>query len=862
MNQHRAKFLGMLLGLSILAGCSSGGGGTAPPTATLTANPTSFTANQGSSVLSFTSTNADSGSIDNGVGVVGINSQVRVTPAKTTTYTSAATGPGGSATATATVTVTPATPPTATLTANPTSFTANQGSSVLSFTSTNADSGSIDNGVGVVGINSQVRVTPAKTTTYTSAATGPGGSATATPTVTVTPATPPTATLTANPTSFTANQGSSVLSFTSTNADSGSIDNGVGAVGINSQVRVTPAVTTTYTYTATGPGGSATAQATVTVIPAGPPPTVTLSASPTSIFAGQSATLSWTSTNATSVVLDNNLGAVQPLSSGSITVSPTQTTTYTATATGDGQQITSPGTTVTVSPLTSFDGIPADTSNLGTFSQDVDPNGAVGTKQYMEYVNIEYQGFDKVTHAPVWPTPQLIGTPFTNSLNSGDLYNCDGHTISTGLSGIHLDAVINFDRLAKRWVVMGRSDFSGPAYYLCLAVSNTDDLSSPSLGWYAYQYQLTSIVLGQTSGVLNFPDWAKLGTWTDGYYVTMDLQDASPNGNHAEIGVAVCVFDRNDILAQNTASPPAVLGPVCTTPSVTLDSSSGTYLGHSIIPADIDGTTAPPAGRPEYMVSIENPSITSNQTTSSAINLWETQVNWAANPPTLTVTSTQPAVQPYTPGCYLYAPSAPAITNCVLEPQNNGQQIVDSVGDRLMPRFPYRNFGSYESYLVSHAVQTGPGSSGTNPDAYQTGIRWYEIRVDGSGTPYIYQQNTVNPDSLLFRFLPSIAQDKNGNAAVGYSVSSLLTNPGINFSFWNLGSNAGPTEVPILAGPGEQVTTINNGVGLWGTYSSMTVDPFSPSNDCTFWYVNEYYPADSDVAWSTRITNFAIPGCQ
>src|SRR5579859_7709402 len=138
MNQHRAKFLGMLLGLSILAGCSSGGGGTAPPTATLTANPTSFTANHGSSVLSFTSTNADSGSIDNGVGVVGINSQVRVTPAKTTTYTYTATGPGGSATAQATVTVIPAgPPPTVTLSASPTSIFAGQ-SATLSWTSTNA----------------------------------------------------------------------------------------------------------------------------------------------------------------------------------------------------------------------------------------------------------------------------------------------------------------------------------------------------------------------------------------------------------------------------------------------------------------------------------------------------------------------------------------------------------------------------------------------------------------------------------------------------------------------------------------------------------------------------------------------------
>lgn len=598
----------------------------------------------------------------------------------------------------------------------------------------------------------------------------------------------------------------------------------------------------------------------------GPAPTVTLAMTPTSIFSGQTVTVTWTSTNASSVVIylnGSSIQAVQPASGGSVSFVPTAGGNYTLVATGNGQQTTSNQVNVTLAPLTSFDGLGPDPLLAGN-SQDVDPNGAVGTKQYVEYVNIQYQAYDKVTNAPVFSSPQPIGTPFANSINNGDLFYCDGHFPLTGpVTGIHLDGVINFDRLAKRWVVMGKSDFAGPAYYLCLAVSNTDDLSDPNLGWYAYQYQLTSPVLGTSAGTLNFPDWAKLGTWTDGYYVTIDLE-SPPGTGEVELGVAVCVFDRTDILAQTNASPPIVLGPVCTKPAVTRDSSSNTYLGHSIIPADIDGTTAPPAGRPEYMVSIENPSIANNQTTSSLINLWEAQVDWAATPPTLNVTASQLSVDSYTPGCYLYLNTSPSTTNCVREPDHNGQQIVDSVGDRLMPRFPYRNFGTYESYLVSHTVQTGPGALGTTPMAYQTGIRWYELRVDSSSnTPYIYQQNTINPDSNFFRFLPSIAQDKNGNAAVGYSTSSVQADPSINFSYWNLGtSDAVPSEVTILTGLGEQINDAVNGVGAWGTYSSMTVDPFPPSNDCTFWYVNEYFAADSDYNWSTRISNFTIPGCQ
>jgi hypothetical protein len=99
---------GAILGATlILAGCSSSKGSAPGPTATLTANPATITAGQ-TSMLIFTSTNANQGSIDNGVGPVGVNSQVPVTPTTTTIYTYTATGPGGTATAQATITVNPA----------------------------------------------------------------------------------------------------------------------------------------------------------------------------------------------------------------------------------------------------------------------------------------------------------------------------------------------------------------------------------------------------------------------------------------------------------------------------------------------------------------------------------------------------------------------------------------------------------------------------------------------------------------------------------------------------------------------------------------------------------------------------------
>jgi hypothetical protein len=687
----------------------------------------------------------------------------------------------------------------------------------------------------------------------------------------------PTATLSANPTSFTVGNGASALSFTSTNATQGSIDNGVGPVGTNGTVQVTPAATTTYTFTATGPGGTTTAQATVTVNPLGPAPTISLQATPAAVIAGQPVTLTWSSSNATSVVIQPSPGAVQL--SGSGTVFPTADITYTATATGNYQQTTI-SQTVTVSPLNSADGMLPDSTNAG--QQDIDPNGAVGTKQYLEYVNIEFQAFDKTTLAPVAiggiSGPQPIGMPWTNTLNAGDISNCDGHAVSGVPSGIQLDAVIDFDRLANRWVIMGKADFSN-AYYLCLAVSNTDDLTSNTLGWYGYELPLDPFI-NQNNGKYHFPDWSKLGIWQDGYYVTMDLQDVTESD--AEVEVAVCVFDRNDILLQGSSSPPPVLTPACANVPVTVDLSSGTFLGHSLIPADIDGTTAPPAGRDEFMVSIENPSIASGSLTSTTFNLWDFHADWSSNPPALIIgPQTTPSVPVYTPGCYLFVPGFPAITNCVTEqPYTSGGQTtgqtIDSVGDRFMPRFAYRNFGTYESFLVSHTIQTGPGENSGLPNPLQTGVRWYELRatVNGSSatcdsgtvtlgvTPVVCQTGTINPDALLFRFLPSIAQDKDGNAAVGYSYSNSFTPPGMAFSYWDLGTlNATSSEISIFEGPAQEVTTDPPypvaGRGQWGSYSSMTVDP---SDDCTFWYVNEYWPTNFN--WATRISNFKVPTCQ
>ncbi len=477
--------------------------------------------------------------------------------------------------------------------------------------------------------------------------------------------------------------------------------------------------------------------------------------------------------------------------------------------------------------VTSFEGI--DDSQVPNPQLDIDPNGAIGTKQYLEWTNIYYQAYDKNTFAPVWSSPQVGTTPWQKN----------GQKNCLAIKG---DGVVNFDRLASRWVIAGHTSPANDRYYYCIAISNTDDLTSPALAWYTYAFLLNPVLGTNSKGQTYFPDWPKIGTWADAYYASFDVQDIAQN--YLTIGVLVCAFDRTNMLGGH--KPKAMQ---CFSSPNPLPKKGTTYYAHSLIPADVEGTNPPPAGRDEFLVSIQNPIHDGKTYTSNKLNLWDFHVDWN-NPADSTFTRIPFTVPTFTPACYLV--KAIFDTYCVPEPATDPKTKmhyhIDSMGDRIMPRLAYRNFGTYESFLFSHTVQVGKNV------VSQTGIRWYELR--GSGTPTLYQTSTLSPDTSLFRFMPSIAQDKNGNAAAGYSVSNGSTHPGIRAAWWNLNTNFQPTELAVQAGAGDEEDTDE-----WGDYTSMTVDPV---DDCTFWYVNEYLPANETGPppnRNTRIANFRVPPC-
>ncbi len=308
-----------------------------------------------SSTLTWAIGDATKITIDQGIGEVTNLPSVQVTPTQTTVYTLTASNSRGSRTARARVTVVVPPPVISSFTATPATVTLG-GAATLAWDVAGATSVSINNGVGVVTGSSSVSVSPTKTTTYTLTAKNASGSVTASTKVTVVVPLPVIASFAAAPESIPLG-GSATLSWNVSGATSVSINNGVGVVTASS-VSVSPTKTTTYTLTAKNAGGSVTATAKVTVVV--PPPVISsFSAAPSSITAGQSSTLSWSVSGATSVSINNGVGTV---TGSSVAVSPAQTTTYTLTAKNAGGSVTATTrVTVAVAPpvISSFSASPA-----------------------------------------------------------------------------------------------------------------------------------------------------------------------------------------------------------------------------------------------------------------------------------------------------------------------------------------------------------------------------------------------------------------------------------------------------------------------------------------------------------------------
>jgi hypothetical protein len=300
----------------------------------------------------------------------------------------------------------------------------------------------------------------------------------------------------------------------------------------------------------------------------------------------------------------------------------------------------------------------------------------------------------------------------------------------------------------------------------------------------------------------NFNDYPKIGLWPDAYYISFNM--FGPGGF---IGSRVCAFDRAKMVAGMAATEQCF-------------DTTNQFGG--LLPSDLDGATMPPAGAPNFVVALD----------VTALDFWRFHVDFATPANSRFTGPTTIPINAYTPLCNG--------GNCVQQPGTT--QLLDSLADRLMNRVVYRRFSDHEAMLVSHSVAVGAGG----------GVRWYELRAP-SATPVMFQQGTYAPDSA-YRWMGSLAFDSGGDIGLGFAVSSSTINPGIRFT----GRLA--TDAPGIMGQGEAVVVNGGGsqgpnLPRWGDYSSMNIDP---TDDCTFWYTQEYEANNGTFNWHTRIAAFTL----
>ena len=424
---------------------------------------------------------------------------------------------------------------------------------------------------------------------------------------------------------------------------------------------------------------------------------------------------------------------------------------------------------------TSFEGLGAGQYGFSVSASPPDTSGAVGATQYVQWVNTSFAIFNKNTGA------LIAGPTAGNTLWAGFTGGCQ-----TNNDG---DPIVLYDKLAQRWIFSQFSVTTTP-YLQCIAISTTSDATG-SYNRYSFQYT-------------NFADYPKMGVWPDGYYETFNMF----NGN-TFLGADACAYNRVAMLAGLAATQ------VCFQQNSTVG---------GLVPSDLDGTTAPPVGSPNYMLYFG----------TNTLNLFKFHVDFATPANSTFLGPTSIGVAAFTPLCNG--------GTCVVQPGTSQQ--LDSVADRLMYRLAYRNLGTQESLVTNHSVAVSGGGGG---------VRWYEIQ-NPSGTPLLAQQGTFAPDAS-YRWMGSIAMDQSGDIALGYSVSSKSIFPSIFFTGRVPSDPLGgmETEQSIMNGTGSQTN-----LGRWGDYSTMTVDP---ADDCTFWYTQEYIKTNGNANWNTRIANFRFSNC-
>jgi hypothetical protein len=459
-----------------------------------------------------------------------------------------------------------------------------------------------------------------------------------------------------------------------------------------------------------------------------------------------------------------------------------------------------------------------------------DTNGDVGPNNYIQTVNTSIGVYRKTDGF------QQAAFTFNTLMSQGAFGNqCDTNNFG--------DPVVLYDTFEDRWIISdfaftldGGGNVNPPIAFQCFAVSmNGDPVTG---GWNFYS-------IAVTDGLNDYP---KLGIWPDGLYMSANMFGYASGA--AFQTARVWAFNK----AQMYAGSPTVK-------VVSFNIPGGDF---AVMPSNARlQTGTPPPGRPNLFIS--------SWLFTNALTVYKFHVDWNS-------ISQSTFTGPDTPIAATSWPNA-AVGNAG---QPGTATLLDVLQIRAMVQNQYTNFGGTESLWLPHTVRRPGTCSSVCPPTQPNGTaapRWYQVNVTGGTVAgAIPQAATWDPDaaSVTNRFMPSLALDRAGNMAMGYSVSSAVneplgTSPATNcttcvntFPSIKYAGRLAADPINTLSQTEQTFftgTASQTGTTRWGDYSGMTLDP----DGCTFWYTSEYAnPADQTFnhRWLTKFGSFGpFAGC-
>ena len=501
-----------------------------------------------------------------------------------------------------------------------------------------------------------------------------------------------------------------------------------------------------------------------------------------------------------------------------------------------------------------------------------DPTVAVGKTEFCEHVNNAYQCWNKSTLQPVFflgsTNPKSNVPPWSqNGNNFGNTPNCPTASTPNGQ--------ILHDNVYSRWIMQKRITATNGHNYMCVAISNGEDMSVSTFRWFAFEYDLNKVIPKNAQGNYYFPDFPQAGLWQtqaggkagsdQAMWITYDLQDVNNSFNNN--GVLVCAVDLTGLRASTS------------NPWVNRSHSPACAVAHPLVaynqrrswvPANNSDNFPPIASDGEMFTYVIEPprdgkSYLTSPTQTMGVEQWT--ISWTAATPTPTFVNSWnlPSTQPSGDQLACFNPNNYYFTACIPQPSTAVTGVpIDSVGDRMQQPFSYSsNNGHGSTWTAARSIQILPSATQlTQTEANVRILTWNTATPPAISVASDFA--VTDPlDASAYVFLPSLARDKVGNllGIIATSGPGSVEHPGIASVYLNPGPTVGSygyVANPASDGDAEDTDAQRY---RWGDWSGAVLDP---SDSCSVWVVGEYLPSNRTTSpfWYTAIAKLpALSNC-